>query len=243
MNSILEKSPIRYAMAILLLTLVLIGNHSLLQSRAAQWRLITPPPPHIEYMSFGFSEVLADSLWLSLIQDFDECELMFKVGPYVQKKCDRGWAFQMLNAITLLAPRFRMPYATGPVVLSILNSDVEGANVIFERAISAFPNDWPILYRAAYHYMFDKKDNKKAAELLLASAKNGGPGWLPALAAKLYTEEGELELSLSTLISLRDGLPEDSRFFNKKQLDEKIDALKKRMAELQLKEQQKQKSQ
>ena len=232
MNTVARRTS-QIFVPILIIAVVLSINHSLIKSQSAKWRLIAPPPPHIEYMSFGFSEVLADSFWLSLIQDFDECELLFKVQGFVQKKCDRGWAFQMLNAITLLAPRFRMPFAIGPVVLSVINSDPKGANIIYERAVKSFPNDWPILYRAAYHFMFDMKDNKRAAELLLASAKNGGPAWLPDLAAKLYSEEGELELSLSTLVSLRDGLPEDARFFRKKQLDEKIAALKKRIAELQ----------
>lgn len=219
-----------------LLFLLLAYLQFIKQSRAEEWKILVPPPPHIEKMHFGFNEVMADSLWLSLIQHIDECELIYKAaGIYTQKKCDRGWPFQTLNAITLLAPRFRMPFAAGAVSLSVLSSDVQGATIIFERAIKYFPHDWSILYRAAYHYMAEVKDKSRAAELLIAAAENGGPDWLPSLASKLYSEEGELALSLSTLISLRKGLPGDSRFFSKKHLDDRIEALKQRMEQVRLK--------
>lgn len=168
-----------------------------------RYKMLMPPPPHVEHFSFGFNDVIADGLWLTVIQDFGECTLVNKIEKWRQKKCQRGWSFQFLDAITKLAPRYRMVYVSGAISISVLNDDTLGADVIFERGVENFPNDWSILYRAAYHYMFDMKNKRRAAELLQRAAENGAPRWVHSLAAKLYTEEGELQLALTNLISLR----------------------------------------
>jgi hypothetical protein len=161
---------------------------------------LTPPPPYLKYYSFGFNESLADSLWLRYIQDLQKCRLFGHIG---EKKttCDRGWSFQMLDEITDLAPKFRMPYSVGPLSLSVLVDDYDGAGILFEKAIKAFPNDWQILYKAAYYYIYDKKDPMRAAHLLLQAQKNGGPEWLALLASKLYDRSGQLVLGITTLKS------------------------------------------
>jgi tetratricopeptide (TPR) repeat protein len=174
---------------------------------------LTPPPPALKYFTFGFSESFADSLWLRYIQDMEKCgsnaiEPIDLVGENAHHKgaCKNSWSFLMLNAITDIAPRFRMPYAVGPLTLSVIVEDAEGADKIFEKALLAFPQDWPIQYRAAYHYLYDRHDNEKAAELLLIAAKNGGPSWLPLLASRLYTKLGQLEIGIKTLENYLDGL-------------------------------------
>lgn len=182
---------------------VLFGLQSLHTSRAMKWKLLAPPPPHLDKVSFGFSDLMADSLWLRYIQDSTECEVLVEIKPFEQKQCTQGWGFQMLDSITDLAPKFRMPYAAGAISLSVLNSDYPGANRIFEKGIQNFPNDWSILYRAAYHYLFDQKDKAKAAELLNRAMQNGAPPWLASLAARLYTQEGELELGIRSLETYR----------------------------------------
>lgn len=159
---------------------------------------LTPPPPDIKYYSFGFNESFADSLWLRYIQDMEKCQLYGHINDK-KSACAKGWSFQMLDQITDLAPKFRMPYAVGPISLSVLVDDYDGAGVIFEKAIKAFPNDWQILYKAAYFYLYDKKDSLRAARLLLQAQKNGGPEWLALLASKLYDRSGQLTLGITTL--------------------------------------------
>lgn len=159
---------------------------------------LSPPPPALKYYSFGFDEVVADSLWLRYVQDLEKCNTY---GKKTDEKtpCSKGWSFQMLDQITDLAPKFRMPYAIGPISLSVLTDDYDGAGIIFEKGIKYFPHDWKIQYRAAYFYLYDKQDPMRAARLLLAAQKNGGPEWLALLATKLYDRSGQLALGISTL--------------------------------------------
>ncbi|MFN7824187.1 MAG: tetratricopeptide repeat protein [Pseudobdellovibrionaceae bacterium] len=149
------------------------------------------PPPYLEYFHFGFHETMADSLWIRAIQDFDYCE---------RKKSENlcagsGWLYQMLETITNLSPHWRKPYATGGVALSVIISDIDGATQFFDKSVKAFPQDWNILYRAAYHSLYEEKNKEKAAQRLIAAARAGGGDWFYSLAQKLMLESGDRELA------------------------------------------------
>jgi tetratricopeptide (TPR) repeat protein len=150
-------------------------------------RDLIAPPPGVEHFTFGHKDVLADALWIRAVQDFDYCDQVIAKNLCTGK----GWLYQMLNAITDLSPKFRMPYATGGVALSVLVSDVEGAAKIFDKGVSNYPNDWMILYRAAYHYLYEVQDKKKAADLFMRAGRNGAPAWVYSLAGGLYNESDE----------------------------------------------------
>jgi hypothetical protein len=150
-------------------------------------RDLMSPPPGIERFTFGHQDVTADFLWIRAIQDFDYCDQSISKNLCIGK----GWLYRMLNAITDLSPKFRMPYATGAVALSVLVSDVEGAARIFDKGVTEFPDDWKILYRAAYHYLYEVKDKKKAADLFIRAGRNGAPQWVFSLAGGLYNESND----------------------------------------------------
>jgi hypothetical protein len=147
-------------------------------------RDLLSPPTGIEHFTFGHKDVLADFLWIRAIQDFDYCDQQVTKNLCVGK----SWLYRMLNSITDLSPKFRMPYATGAVALSVLVSDVEGAAKIFDKGVEQYPNDWPILYRAAYHYLYEVKDKRRAADLFIRAGRNGAPPWVFSLAGGLYSE-------------------------------------------------------
>lgn len=150
-------------------------------------RDLLSPPPGIEHFTFGHNDVTADFLWIRAIQDFDYCDQLLAKNLCTGK----GWLFRMLDTITNLSPKFRFPYSLGGVALSVLVSDVEGAARIFDKGVEQFPNDWPILYRAAYHYLYEVKDKKKAADLFIKAGRNGAPKWVFSLAGGLYNDANE----------------------------------------------------
>lgn len=157
-------------------------------------RSLIAPPMYVEHLVFGYSEVVADLMWIRAVQDFDYCERSENnvcVG--------RTWLYAMLDAITNLSPHFRIPYAAGGLALTVIISDIDGATKIFDKGVKAFPKDWPILYRAAYHYLYEVKDKKRAAELLIQAGHNGAPSWVFSLAGRLYTDAGAKDLAKALL--------------------------------------------
>lgn len=150
-------------------------------------RELLSPPAGIEHFTFGHRDVVADFFWLRAIQDFDYCDHLSE-----NNNCQgNSWLFRMLDTVTELSPQFRMPYATGAVALSVMVSDIEGAAKIFDKGVREFPNDWPILYRAAYHALYELKDKKKAADLFMQAGRNGAPQWVFSLAGGLYNDANE----------------------------------------------------
>lgn len=164
-------------------------------SRFQVQRQLIAPPPYIEHLSFGYREVVADIMWIRALQDFDYCDQQI-----AENVCrNNSWLYQMLESITNLSPHFRIPYAAGSLALTVILTDVEGATKIFEKGIAQFPNDWPMLYRAAYHYLYEVGDKNRAAELLIRAGKSGAPPFVFALAGRLYSDTGKRELAESML--------------------------------------------
>ncbi len=149
------------------------------------------PTPYLEDFTFGYKELVADLLWLRTVQDIDHCERILKPNEV----CTNSWVYKMVNKVTDLSPHFRIIYATAPLLLAITVNDTPGAVAILERGLKYFPNDWPILYRGAYLYVFEVGDKVKAAEYFVRAQKNGAPDWLASYATRLYTEAGRLEMA------------------------------------------------
>ncbi len=148
------------------------------------------PWPGLKHFHLGYNSVVADSLWLRVIQNFDYCP---------EKPCNKGWVFQMIDIITDMQPDFRYAHRAGAEVLSISVEDKEGARLIYEKALLNYPNYWAIHYSAAYFYSQEMQNPERAAKLLKAAADIGGPEWLYSLAGKLYTQSGKLDLAILTL--------------------------------------------
>ena len=166
------------------------------------------PPKDLRYFSLGYHENVADSFWIRLIQHMHICESveggiahseerikLREEGKLTEPACRKGWVYKMVDAVTDMAPKFRMAYVAGATSLSILVDDPEGAALIFEKGMREYPDDWKLAYRAAYHYLWEYKDNEKAADALIRAGKNGAPVWVFALAGKLMTELGRAQLA------------------------------------------------
>lgn len=123
-------------------------------------------------------------------------------------RCELGWVYTYINAITELAPRFRMPYSAGATIMSVMVDDREGARLIFEKGIRQFPDDWTMSYRAAYHYLYEVNDPARAAELLVLAGEKGAPGWVKVLASRLFTVAGRAELAKTVLLETLAATPE-----------------------------------
>lgn len=171
------------------------------QQNAALLKVLVPPPQQIHRLAFGFNEVLSDSLWLSLLQNFDHCNSK----DADEKVCPtKGWFFKVVESVMNLSPKFRKAHFVGPLALSVVVKDIPGASIAYDRAVDAFPSDWPILYGAAYQAIFEENNFEKGAQLVKRVAENGGPEWIYGLAAHLYTKAGQRQFAEAMLKDLEE---------------------------------------
>lgn len=196
----------------ILFSYFLIYNNQSVEVSKQESRHILLPVEQLKKITFGYDFVIADSLWLNVIQNYEFCENDASKAYNPQKdaidalgadlkpsRCHKGWIFQAIDTITDLDPRFRKAYDVGALMLSIGVDDREGARLIFEKGVKQFPERWQLAYQAAYHYLFEVQDAARAADLLLQASQYGGPVWLPILAARLYTNSGRKVLGQSVL--------------------------------------------
>lgn len=145
------------------------------------------PPLEVMYLSAGFRTQMSDSAWLRSVQDTEYCEKTLE-----DNKCvGQSWFFNIINLAVELDPLFSEAYYYGGLSLTVFIHDVAGASIIFDKATKQFKYDWPILYLAAYHALFEEKDKLKASRLYLAAANNGAPAWVRLSAGKLAASGGD----------------------------------------------------
>ncbi len=174
------------------------------------------PPEKIKYFTFGYNDMMASVLWLRLVQNFEYCEGgKYTEADYVEptrpagkdrltgilerqmkpSKCHKGWVYSMLDVISEIQPHYKLVYETGASFLSVAVDDREGARLIFEKGLEQYPNDWQLLFKAGYHYLWEMQNPGRAAELYNRAGKAGAPEWVASLAGALYTRVGQAYLA------------------------------------------------
>jgi len=169
-----------------------------------RWR----PLPFLERLSFGQRYTLSDLHWLRVLQDFDYCEQKLEGR---QKCASKGWVYHNLDASLRLDPWYRMVYSAGALGLSVVLSDLIGASDLFDRAIQHYSLDWIILYKAAYHAIYEEQDEIKGGLLLEQSARHGAPPWVYSLAGGYYKKYNKLDWLKQLANSLPAEVPEGVR--------------------------------
>lgn len=196
------------------------------------------PPGDLALLSFGYNDLMADAVWLRAVQDLESCGSQ-KAGAAARDsgapgsgakgqgpRCSRGWGYRMLDSVTTLAPKFRAPYASGALFLSVVTDDPQGAAAIFERGMRELPDDWTISYQAAYNYMQELGELDRASDLLVRAGRQGAPAWVFALAAKIKTQRGQAELAIPILeAALKTELSPENEKRIRQRLDEARAAL------------------
>jgi hypothetical protein len=172
------------------------------------------PTKSILNFTLGYNEIIADSFWIRLVQDFGSCDKQRlesrdsyqenTLGGILNAKsrvssCPNSWVFHMSDLIMDLSPGFEFAYIAAATNLIVSVDDLEGGQKIIERGIKSHPRNWKLAYIGAYFYIYELKDIQRAADLLLHAHQNGGPAWLPVLASRLYYATDRKKLAQSVL--------------------------------------------
>lgn len=149
------------------------------------------PPKLLKNLSAGLNIQSADSFWLRAVQDFDFCD-----QPINLHECKgSSWLFQIVDMAIELDSKFLEAYFYGGLALTVLVNDFEGASKVFDKGVSIFPDNWNLVYAAAYHALYEEKNKLKASKLYLLAAEKGAPGWTRVLAGRLAQEGGDYAFS------------------------------------------------
>jgi hypothetical protein len=167
-----------------------------------------PPPRVLRAMAFGFNEVGADMLWIRTIAYFTD--------HYASDHDLRHLRLHLSNILEL-DPHFKPVYRYGAAMMMSqgyrqTNEQVLGAIDLLERGHEVFPEDWLMPFHIGAYYMSELHSRdpaqrarwrRQGADWVRRAAILGADiPWLPGLAAKIYTEQGQRELAIQHLQEL-----------------------------------------
>jgi len=142
--------------------------------------LVLPRGEVVQHLTLGFNQILADILWLKVVQVLGEPEV---------RASDYEWLSHALDVITTVDPQFVSAYDIGGTALAELAGRVDWSNALLEKGIAANPQVWRLPFQMGFNAFFHQHEYIRAAEYMaLAARLPGRPAYVPELAARLYVE-------------------------------------------------------
>ncbi len=230
----MKKPTISFKLLFFFIFTIIIVLNSKIKSTSDDKSANYSPPVEIKYFLFGYNEVFADTLWLRIIQNPDLCEVHHipKGGPRTGinriADCTKSWVYHMLDTTVEVAPRFHAPAQYGPMFLSVLVDDIEGATLLFEKVLPLYPTDWQLYFQAGTHHLRETGDFQKAAKYYEVAAKNGAPKWVYALSANLYKKSGQAMAGKILIEQFLKDAPDD--FYGRSRLETRLKEINEELA-------------
>lgn len=148
----------------------------------------------LKIVSLGFDEVMADILYIKMIDYF---------GNHVASDRTYVWLYHMADLVTTLDPKFKFPYVFAGLMLNLEANQYENARKIIVKGIREFPDDWYFHFILGINYFFHDADFVDAARSLENASKlPGSPPYLKDLAKKMRREGATRETALAFLKQL-----------------------------------------
>ena len=192
----------RYA-AISTSTVILIMGLHFLQVRLDEQRatitkfqrfMYLPQGEHLKIAVLGYQHVVADLLWIQVVQAMGEREVTEEAGH---------WIYRALDVITTLDPKFVRVYEVGGIALTTLVVHIDESNRILEKGIQHNPDVWTLPYLLGFNYYFELHDDAQAADYIAkASRLAGAPEYLASFATRLYVSAREPQVAIDFLAQM-----------------------------------------
>lgn len=160
------------------------------------------------YFNLGQKRLISSIYWIATILDSD-------VDHYKNRDLN-SWMFIRFNTISIIEPRFYENYNFGGAYLSIIKDDLAGADVIYDKGLKHYPEDYSLLLNSGFHYYFEQKNLDKAYPILQKLRHNPkSPQYIISSLARIESKNGNLEDSFIILKEYQARFLKDSIIWNK----------------------------
>lgn len=156
--------------------------------------MFLPPADILRVASLGYQGVVADFIWLQVVQAMGERKVSAEAGR---------WIYRALDVVTTLDPKFVQAYEAGGLALCTLVVLPEESNALLKKGMKNNPHVWQLPFYLGINYYFEFGDDEKAGEsVALAARLPGAPEYLSGLAARLYVSAKAPQNAVELLASL-----------------------------------------
>lgn len=158
----------------------------LFENRLSHYRpeaLYLPNGKGLEFISFGYKDALAHSIWFNAINYF---------GKHYRSDKDYKWLAHYCKITTNLSPKIKDYYQFCGTMLSWEAGRPDDAINIFSQAINAFPEDWLFYYLRGFTKAFflDQQEEAKQDFILSASKPAANPIVVRLASKKIISSSG-----------------------------------------------------
>ncbi len=163
----------------------------------------SPPPPILEYVTFGHKRGISAALWLQLLTWYGGKIMTQETKGQLVGSADILYLQRQARMIIRMDPDFSDPYSFAALVLIWYAGAPHAALPFLEAAMVQFPEVWEYpFYYGFIHYRF-LEDPRVAAQFFLRAGRlPRAPAFVPLLGAKLLRQEDSTADALETLREL-----------------------------------------
>jgi tetratricopeptide (TPR) repeat protein len=163
----------------------------------------------LRIFSVGQKKLITDLLWITTLLESDL--------DHYKKKDLNSWIYLRFLSIFNLDPKFLNAYRFGGQYLSIVKDDLYGADDIFQKGLSHFPNDYSLNYNAGFLYGFELGEYEKAIQSYEKIVSNPrAPAFVASIINKFkYSLSGDLSLTFKVVHETYKNSPKDSHIRKK----------------------------
>ncbi|MEW6364563.1 MAG: hypothetical protein AB1714_07975 [Acidobacteriota bacterium] len=165
--------------------------------------LYLPTGKHIQLLSFGYQQLLADVIYLWSIQYTGDTEAPDRFARVEH----------MYTVISDLDPNYVDPYQVGAMMMVYEMGDLSMAFHTLDRGIKNLPNNWQIPVDAGFYAFIEARNYDLAIHYFrIASERPGAPGVVRRMLADMYRRKGDLATAVAFWEELYRSAPDaDSR--------------------------------
>jgi len=128
---------------------------------------------HVRLVAPSDPDFLASVLWMRIAYYF---------GSNALKSGGFEYYFDMLNLVTDLSPKWKIPYLYGAILLPSEVGDIEGGFYLIEKGLGVFPECWQLWFFKGYYLWKYYSDRLAASDAMRrASQLEGAPTFLSHL--------------------------------------------------------------
>ncbi len=163
-------------------------------ARRVQELALLPRGDILKPAVLGYRHVVADLLWLRMVQVLGERT----VTPRAYE-----WVYHAVDVVTTLDPHYAYAYQVGGIVLTELARRPELSTQLLKKGVANNPTSWQLHFYLGYNYYFFHDEPRLAAEAMAQAGRQPGhPPFVPTLATRMYAEAGDPSVGLEFLAAL-----------------------------------------
>ena len=154
-----------------------------------------PKPGLLKTIALEYRMVLSDFFWMKVTLFYGDPEFRKRAEPE-----DWDYIEKTIEVVTELDPYFFIPYYFAGIILPMEAERVEDANRFLKKGLKYLKKEWRIPFLLGFNHYYYEHDYLKAAEYLeMASKLPDSPKYLPALAARLRYQAGDIRHAIAFL--------------------------------------------